>query len=250
LIKLKGTFQNFLISNQLQMQLSKMWRLCLVLLLGLALGVLAEDTTTDKPENQEASATSEGGDSESSLDALAGKPSAYLLALKEFRSPGLFEGRQTLFFYTLFNVGQSAALEVTLTDDTLTEEFSDLHGLTSIFWERIAPGANVSHSVIASPKHAGFINTSHAIVSYRPSEDLPNKLTLFTTSPGRLTVQATAVYKRTYETHWSSWLAFALLSLPVTFLPIAIWRRSAHKYNALAASSSSAAAGAFEKKRA
>ena len=88
------------------MQLSKMWKLCLVLLLGLALGVSAEDTTTDKFDDQEASATSEGGDSETALDALAGQPSAYLLALKELRSPGLFEGRQTLFYYTIFNVGQ------------------------------------------------------------------------------------------------------------------------------------------------
>ena len=88
------------------MQLFKLWKICLLLSLGLVLGVSAEDTITDKPGDQEASATSEGGDSEPALDALAGKPSAYLLALKELRSPGLFEGRQTLFYYTIFNVGQ------------------------------------------------------------------------------------------------------------------------------------------------
>lgn len=83
--------------------------LCLVLLLGIALGITALDTTADKPDasdSQEEPLTSETNDAEPSLDALAGKPSAYLLALKEFRSPGLFEGKQTLFFYTIFNIGQ------------------------------------------------------------------------------------------------------------------------------------------------
>ena len=51
-------------------------------------------------------------------------------------------------------------------------------------WERIAPGANVSHAVVVRPRAVGLFNYTAAQITYYPSEDAKEVRIGYTSAPG------------------------------------------------------------------
>ena len=91
---------------------------------------------------------------------------ARILAVKNIVNMYLVENKELTVEYSLFNVGDSAAMDVSLTDGSFpTEDFELLFGqLEGVKWERIAPGANVTHAAVLKPLKSGYFNFTSAQV--------------------------------------------------------------------------------------
>ncbi|WP_411026736.1 hypothetical protein, partial [Salmonella sp. s54395] len=82
------------------------------------------------------------------------------------------EAKDVTVLYSIYNVGSSAAFNVKLSDETFPDaDFKVVQGQLSVQWERIAPGGNVTHSVILQPLKSQFFNFTSGMVSYLPVED-------------------------------------------------------------------------------
>lgn len=77
-----------------------------------------------------------------------------------------------LFQYTLYNVGNVAAQDVGIMDDSFpTDAFITAGGQLSVKIDRIPPSTNVSHTVVVRPTKYGLFNFSAAIVQYKATEN-------------------------------------------------------------------------------
>lgn len=75
------------------------------------------------------------------------------------------------FQYTLYNVGNVAAQDVVLIDDSFpTDSFITAGGQLGVRIDRIPPGGNVSHTVVVRPTKYGMFNFSSANCHYKSSE--------------------------------------------------------------------------------
>lgn len=88
--------------------------------------------------------------------------------------------------YSLYNIGDQTALKVTLNDQNSfpTQSFEIIRGSLYVRWERIAPGENVTHSVVVRPRSYGIYNYTSAIVTYYPNKNAKEVRIGYTTSPG------------------------------------------------------------------
>lgn len=88
--------------------------------------------------------------------------------------------------YSLYNIGDRTALKVNLNDQNSfpTQSFEIVKGLLNVRWEKIAPGENITHSVVVRPRNYGTFNYTSALVTYYPSEDAKEVRVGYTTAPG------------------------------------------------------------------
>lgn len=88
--------------------------------------------------------------------------------------------------YSLYNIGDRTAFRVTLNDQDSfpTQSFEIIKGLLNVNWKKIAPGDNVTHSVVVRPRSYGTFNYTSAIVTYYPSEEAKEARIGYTTAPG------------------------------------------------------------------
>lgn len=97
---------------------------------------------------------------------------ARLLIQKRILNKYLVEGRDIIVDYNIYNVGGSAALDITLMDSSFhPAHFQVTSGLLNFKLNRLAPGSNVTHTVVVRPLTPGRFNFTSAEVSYRTSED-------------------------------------------------------------------------------
>ncbi|XP_031572584.1 translocon-associated protein subunit beta-like [Actinia tenebrosa] len=156
--------------------------------------------------------------------------SARLIVAKNVLNQFVVENKDLTIHYTIYNVGSSPASAVTLTEDSFPESaFQVVHGLSSIKWKSIAPGTNVSHSIILHPLKSGNFNFTAAKVTYKASEDGPVQVA-YSTAPGEGGIMSNKDYQRKHSPHLVDWGLFSLMCIPTLLLPLMIWYRSHSKY--------------------
>ena len=83
----------------------------------------------------------------------------------------LVEGQDVVVRYSLFNVGSAAALNVRVQEGGFgAGDFDIVAGKADFTLDRLAPGANASHTLVVRPLKYGYYNFTAATVSYLETE--------------------------------------------------------------------------------
>ena len=70
--------------------------------------------------------------------------------------------------YTLFNIGDVAAVDVSLTEHGFgMDDFDVVGGQSAVKIDRLAGGTNTTHALVLRPKKFGYFNFTSAEVKYR-----------------------------------------------------------------------------------
>jgi translocon-associated protein subunit beta len=166
---------------------------------------------------------------------------ARLLVSRFMLSNYAVEGKDFIMDYGIYNVGDRAALGVTLDETAFhTDHFEVVRGLLNVKWERIGPGANVSHSVVLRPKTPGTYNFTWAEVSYRPNEEAvgpDQRRRVFSTALTEASIYRLKDFERRFSPRLLDWALFALMTVPSLAMPALLWYRTQAKYEAIAAGS-------------
>uniref|UniRef100_A0A914ZRM3 Translocon-associated protein subunit beta n=1 Tax=Parascaris univalens TaxID=6257 RepID=A0A914ZRM3_PARUN len=159
--------------------------------------------------------------------------SAIIVASKFSLSQYAVEGMDYVIDYRLYNIGDKTAMKVTLDDRDAfpTQAFEIIRGLLQVRWERIAPGQNVSHSVVVRPRAVGAFNYSAAQITYYPSEDAKEVRIGYTSAPGEGYIYRQKDYERKFSAKLGVWLVFVLLVSVLTVIPFALWYQSKSRYD-------------------
>ncbi|XP_077556414.1 signal sequence receptor beta isoform X1 [Haemaphysalis longicornis] len=159
---------------------------------------------------------------------------ARLLIQKRILNKYLVEGRDIIVDYNIYNVGGSAALDITLMDSSFhPAHFQVTSGLLNFKLNRLAPGSNVTHTVVVRPLTPGRFNFTSAEVSYRASEDSQEYQYAHTAEPGEGGIVPERDFDRKFSPHVMDWLAFAVMTLPSLGIPFLLWFKSKSKYEAI-----------------
>lgn len=163
---------------------------------------------------------------------------ARLLVAKQIQNKYLVEGKDIVVKYSLYNVGESAALNVLLSEKGFGEQdFDVVGGQMNVRLDRLAAGANHTHVVVVRPKRFGYFNFTAAEVKYQPSEEVQTIQVGYTgTEPHQAPIIALRDYEKQFSSHMLDWLAFAAMTLPSLGIPFLLWTSSRSKYEAIARS--------------
>ncbi|CDW57601.1 electron transfer flavoprotein, beta subunit [Trichuris trichiura] len=157
---------------------------------------------------------------------------AKILAAKNLLSSYAVEGKELVISYSLYNIGDKAAVDVELKDDNFVEsQFRLVRGSSNARWSRIPGSANVSHVLVVVPLEYGSINYTAAKITYRPNEESAVRKLGYTTSRGVDNVYALKDYHRQFEQHYIEWLIFFLMICPSLAAPAILWLRSKKKFS-------------------
>jgi translocon-associated protein subunit beta len=137
-----------------------------------------------------------GGDTESK-----GTEAAKLLVSKQIQNKYLVEGMDVVIRYGLYNVGDSVASEIVLTEAGFgTDDFDVAGGQTVVKFNRIPPKTNNSHVLVVRPKKFGYFNFTSAEVRYKSGEEGVTKIG-FSSDPGQGLIIALKDYERQSSAH-------------------------------------------------
>jgi len=164
---------------------------------------------------------------------------ARLLIEKQILNKYLVESRDIVVNYNIFNVGQSAAIDVHISDASFSEEHFDfISGVLKFTIPRIAPGSNITHSAVVRPKVGiwGRFNFTAGEVSYLTAEDSKETQLGFTSEPGEGFIVSLKEFDRRFSPHVLDWAAFAIMTLPSLVIPFLLWFRSKSKYESIVSS--------------
>ena len=105
--------------------------------------------------------------------------------------------------YTLFNVGDTAAVDVALNENGFgVDDFDVVGGQSSVKIDRLAAGTNTSHALVLRPKKYGYFNFTSAEVKYRVSEDEDSEIRFgYSSEPGQGLIIALRDYERQFSAH-------------------------------------------------
>ncbi|ESO94578.1 hypothetical protein LOTGIDRAFT_118304 [Lottia gigantea] len=158
-------------------------------------------------------------------------PEARLLISKNVLNNFLVEGKDLTVEYKIFNVGGGPALDVHLKDSSFpAADFDVVRGNLDVTWERIGPGANVTHAVILQPTKYGYFNFTSAEVSYHSKEDKKEQRFGYTSAPGEGGIVNRKEFDRRFSPHVLDWLVFAVMTLPSLGIPCLLWYSSSRRF--------------------
>ena len=84
---------------------------------------------------------------------------ARVLVGKHIQNKYLVEGMDLVVKYSLFNIGDAAAVDLTLTENGFgMDDFDIVGGQPSVKYDRLAPGANATHALVLRPTKFGYFN--------------------------------------------------------------------------------------------
>lgn len=121
----------------------------------------------------------------------------------------LVEGKDIVIKYGLYNVGDTAALDLTLTERGFgPDDFDTVGGQSEVKLGRLSPGANNSHTLVVRPKKFGYFNFTAAEVKYTVADAEGHaqegvKLG-FSSDPGQGLIIALKDYDRQFSAHMVS----------------------------------------------
>lgn len=166
---------------------------------------------------------------------------AKLLVDKEILNKYIVEGRDIVVNYHLINIGGSVARDIKIIDDTFpSDRFEIVNGFTSFTIPQVAPGANVTHTVVVKPKSNswGPHRFAPARVEYKLND--AGQLQLATTSElGEGYVVAARTFDRKFSSQFLDWFIFVILCVPSVLGPYYLWYQSDSKFSNLAAKQAS-----------
>jgi len=158
---------------------------------------------------------------------------ARLLVEKKILNKYLVEGKDVIVHYHIYNVGKSAAIDVNINDATLSPEyFTPVSGVSDFTIPRVAPGVNVTHTIVYRTKEGiwGRFNFTSGSISYKPSEDAKTVQLGLTSEPGEGYIVSAKEFERRFSAHAMDWVVFIVMTLPCVGLPYLLWYRSKRKY--------------------
>jgi translocon-associated protein subunit beta len=170
-----------------------------------------------------------GGDADSK-----GSEAAKLLVSKQIQNKYLVEGMDVVIRYGLYNVGDSVASDIVLTEAGFgSDDFDVAGGQTVVKFNRIPPRSNNSHVLVVRPKKFGYFNFTSAEVRYKSGEEGGVTKIGFSSDPGQGLIIALKDYERQFSAHMLDWVAFAVMTLPSLGIPFLLWHSSKAKYEGI-----------------
>eukprot|EP01147_Barroeca_monosierra_P008994 gene8995-1325_t len=139
--------------------------------------------------------------------------------------------------YSLYNVGDSEAKEITITDEGFTQDnsgFTIIGGLPSFKVLSLAPGANVTHNVIVNTPQPGYYNLTAARVTYYSAGNDEQKLA-FSSMPRNVPMSPNIDFARIYDSHLIEWVIFLAASVTLVALPYKSYFDSVEKHQQILA---------------
>lgn len=104
--------------------------------------------------------------------------------------------------YTVHNVGNSAALEVEITDNSFhPDHFTHVSGELNARIDRVPPYTNVSHIVVVRPRKYGYFNFTSAEILYKAKEDAPRLQFALSSEPGEAIIVSFRDYDKQFSSH-------------------------------------------------
>ncbi|CAJ0583406.1 unnamed protein product, partial [Mesorhabditis spiculigera] len=159
---------------------------------------------------------------------------ARILAHKSPFSMYAVEKMDLVIEYSVFNVGDKPAYKVQLNDvhSFPTTAFDLAKGQLTARWEKLAPGANVTHLVVLQPRGPGVFNYTAAQVTYTTEEKASDYVIGYTNAPGEGYIYLQKEYDRKFAPKLYHWIVFVLIALPFTVGSFLKYTQSASKFEA------------------
>ncbi|CAI5455033.1 unnamed protein product [Caenorhabditis angaria] len=159
---------------------------------------------------------------------------AFILAHKSPLSLYAVENMDLVIEYGLYNVGDKPATKVTIDDrhSFPTQSFDIIKGLLHVNFEKIAPGTNVTHSVVLRPRAYGMFNYTSAQVTYYTGND--NLHVSYSSAPGEGYIYRQREYDRKFAPKYTFFLTFLALVAPTTIGSYLLFQKSKSRFDAYA----------------
>jgi len=132
---------------------------------------------------------------------------------------------------TVYNVGDSPAYEVSVSD-TWDESFQLAAGAsTSHKWEEIGGGNNVTTSYDVTPTKEGEFSAPPAVVTYKPTPEANELQHGLSTSHLNITVFGAEEYARYTATHVTEWSVFSFVLAAFVLVPLGVYVHFQQNYD-------------------
>ncbi|CBY08624.1 unnamed protein product [Oikopleura dioica] len=136
-------------------------------------------------------------------------------------------------FVKIYNIGQSAALDVEFTEENFANDWSivRLHcGDAKTSWKSIEPDSSVTHEIVVKPSKAGAQNITSAVLNYRPSSDSEETVRSFSSDYGVANIIPENEFLRNHASHGIDWLIFLVLTIPSILFPYMLYNKSVARF--------------------